>query len=134
MNASRHQTGNMSHINHKEGTNLICDLPESGKINKSRIGAGTGHNHLGLVLKGELFNLIHVDLFSITINPIRNKIKKLSGKVDPAAMGQMTTMGQIHPQNLISWFQGSKIDGHIGLRSGMWLNIGILGAEYLFGS
>src|SRR5579864_6898530 len=41
-------------------------------------------------------------------------------------------MRQVHPQNTVAGLKHGGIGGLIGLRSGMWLNVGMLGAEQLF--
>ena len=49
-------------------------------------------------------------------------------------MREVTAMRQVHPENRIAVLQGRMIDRHVGLRTGMRLNVGVLGPEYLFGA
>jgi len=46
----------------------------------------------------------------------------------------MPTMGKIHPEDGITWFTGGEIDRHVGLGTGMRLNIGMFGAEQFLGT
>ena len=48
-------------------------------------------------------------------------------------MRQVTAMGQIHPQNGITWFEEGKISAGIGLCAGMRLHVGMFGPEQRFG-
>ena len=47
-------------------------------------------------------------------------------------MGQVAAMGKIHAQYFVARFERSKVDCHIGLTSGMRLNIGIFSIKNLF--
>jgi hypothetical protein len=46
----------------------------------------------------------------------------------------MSAMSQVHAEDRIARLAGGKIHCHVGLRSGMRLDIGVLGAEQLFGA
>ena len=59
---------------------------------------------------------------------------KHPGEIHRAAHGQMTAVGQIHAEIAIPRFEHSEIDGHVRLRSGMGLNISVIGAEQFFGA
>ena len=82
---------------------------------------------------GDPLHIVHVDTFTLSVDPIGNEIKKLPGKIDRTAMGQMPTMGKIHTEHLVAWFKRGEIDCHICLAAGMRLDIGVFGAKEFLG-
>ncbi|MNF99312.1 hypothetical protein D3C84_822050 [compost metagenome] len=47
-------------------------------------------------------------------------------------MGQVTTVGQAHAQDGVASRQQGQVNGAVGLRAGVRLNVGVVGAEQLF--
>ena len=47
------------------------------------------------------------------------------------AMGKMAAMGQIHAHERIARLQHGEENRHVGLCTGVWLHIGMLGTEQL---
>ena len=41
---------------------------------------------------------------------------------------------QVHPQHGVAGLQHGEVDGHVGLRAGVRLHVGVLGAEELLGA
>ena len=71
VNASRYKAGKVSHIHHEDGSHLVGDLSELFGINDPGISAGSGHDHLGTMLLGQLPHLIKIDEPSNRVNPVR---------------------------------------------------------------
>ena len=134
MDTCCHQPGNMGHIHHKEGINLISYCAKCLKINKTGIGTGTSHNHSGPVFMSDTLHFLHVDHACFLINSIRYEIEKLSREVDWTTMGEVSTMGEIHAQHLVAGVQCGKINSHICLAAGMGLNISIFRLKQFPGS
>ena len=49
-------------------------------------------------------------------------------------MGQVTAVGQAHAEDSVARLQQGQVHGGIGLRAGVWLNVGVAGAEQLLGT
>src|SRR5210317_1161696 len=126
MDTCSYQSGNMSHIHHEEGTNLVGNYTKSLKINNPGISTGTSHNHSGPVFMSDTLHFLHIDHACFPVNSIRDKIIKLSGKINRTAVGEMSAMGKVHAQYLIAGIQCGKINCHICLTPGMGLDISIL--------
>ena len=78
MEFSRHQTGNMRHIHHQPGSDLIRNFAEPGEINHPGVCACPGHNQGGLVLPCQAFHRIVIDQTSLFFHAIGNDMKKTS--------------------------------------------------------
>ena len=61
MNAAGDKPGDVRHVDHKVGANLVGDLAEGSEVERPRIGAGARHDQLRLVLMGGLADVLHVD-------------------------------------------------------------------------
>ena len=131
MEPRRHQAGDMRHVNHHHRPDLVRNRSECGEINCPWVGAGADYDQLRPVLVGQPLHFLVVDGLVLPGNTIRNNIEKPAGEVHRAAVGQMAAMREVHPEHGVPRFQYREIDRHIGLRSGMGLDIGMVGAEKL---
>ena len=61
VQTSRHQTGEMSHINPQVGTNFIGNLTEFREIQLTGVCRPPGNNNLGTLSERKLPNLLHID-------------------------------------------------------------------------
>ena len=48
MHAAGHQAGEMRHVDHEEGADLVGDLAEAAEIDDARIGRAAGDDQLRL--------------------------------------------------------------------------------------
>ena len=58
MNLCGYQTSDMSHIDHEHCTDLVSDCLETGKVQFTRIGAGTCDDELRLTFDCNILHLI----------------------------------------------------------------------------
>ena len=47
-------------------------------------------------------------------------------------MGQVTAVGQAHAQDGVAALQQGQVHGAVGLGAGVWLDVGVIGAEQFF--
>ena len=66
MKSRRNQTGDVRHVNHEHSTAGVRDLTEFLKVDRARVGTGTGNDHLRLALKGNLHHLVDLTNFDQT--------------------------------------------------------------------
>ena len=128
------QARNMRHIHHQIGAALFGDLCEFGKINDAGIGACARHNQLGPVLHRQRTDGVIINPVRRIVYAVRYDMKIAAGHIDRAAMRQVPTLLEVHPQNRIAWFQKRKIYRLIGARAAVRLDIGVFSAEKLFGT
>ncbi len=108
MEAGGHQAGNMRHIDHDHGADLVGDLAECGEIDDARIGAGADHDHLRPMLQRQALDLVIIDRSGLALDPVGDDIEQLAGKIDRGAVGQVTAMGQVHAEDGIARLQTEK--------------------------
>ena len=112
----------------------LRDFGHAREINDARIGARADNDHFRLVFLREAVEFVVVDGFGIFRDAVSDEVVGLAGKIQRMAVSEMAAVGEIHAENGIAGLQRGHIDGDIGLRAGMRLHIGVIGAEERFGA
>ena len=85
----------------------------------------------GRSLLGEFFQFVVVDGFGFLGHAVRNDLVRLAGKIQMMPVRKMPAMREIQPENGIARLQHRGVGLHVGLRSRMRLNVGMLRTEQL---
>ena len=109
------------------------DLGELAVRNLARIGAGAGHDQLGLVLAGQRGHLVEIDAVRVARHAVADEVIELARDVELHAVRQVAAVGQVEPQHGVARLDGREVDGQVGLAAGVRLHVGVLGAEQLLG-
>ena len=134
MQAGGDQAREMRHVDQEDGADRIGDLAEARKIDDARIGAAARDDHLRLVLFGQAGQLVVIDALVVAAHAVGNHLIGLARKVERMAVRQVAAVRQVHAQDRVAGLKHRGIGGLIGLRSGMRLHVGVLGAEELLGA
>ncbi len=121
----------MRHVDQQVGTDLVGDISEALPIDHPRVGREAGDDHTRLVLAGQGRDLRVVDLAGRRVQAVLDRMVELAGKIGLGAVGQMTAMGQAHAQHRIARLTQGHEDRRVGLRAGVRLHVGIVGAKQL---
>ena len=132
MNLRGHEAGDVGHVGDDRRADRRADAGDPGKIDDPRIRARTHHDHLGLVLVREPLHLLVVDALVLFADAVRNDRIELAGEVERMTVRQMSAVRQVHAEHRVSGLEQGEIDRHVGLRAGVRLHVGVLGAEELF--
>src|SRR3546814_4538516 len=62
---------------------------------------------------------------------IRHDLVLLAGKVGGVAVREMAALGQVHAHDGVARRYQREEDRGIGLRAGMWLDVGVVAVEHL---
>ena len=81
-----------------------------------------------------LFQLIVVDAARFAVHAVGNEVIGAAREVHGAAVGQMTTVGQIHAHHGVAVLDEGKVGGHIGLAARMRLHVGVVAVEQRHGA
>ncbi|MNC28141.1 hypothetical protein D3C75_763380 [compost metagenome] len=133
VQAGCHQTGDVGHVHHEQGANIIGDLGKSFKVDGPGIRAGAGHDQTGTVLEGRLADLIIINAVGVLIHAVSHEVVQDAGGVGRIAVGQVAAVGQIHAEHGVAGFDGRQVNSQIGLSAGVGLHIHVLSAEQLLG-
>ena len=83
----------------------------------------------GLLGDGLLAHLVHVDAVVVFLDLVGGDLVELAGEVELHAVGQVAAVGQGEAQDLVARGDHGGERGGVGLRAGVRLDVGVLGAE-----
>ena len=62
------------------------------------------------------------------------ELVELAGEIGGVAVGEVAAVAEVHAEHLVARLQHGGVDGEVGLRAGVRLHVGVLGAEELLGA
>src|SRR5579872_2214666 len=134
MRAASDQAGKMRHIDQIERADFVSDLAHTREIDDAWVRAAATDDHLGALLFGELLQIVVIDSLSFLGHTVGNDAVSLSRKVEMVPVRKMATMRQVQAENGVSRLQHGRVSFHVGLRSGVRLNVGVFSPKKLFGA
>ena len=135
VQARRHQAGNVRHVYQEDGSYGIGDLPETREVEDSREQAlAPAMIIFGLMFVGQPFDFVVVDTFVLFADAVRHYFISLAGEVELVTVGEVTAVRQIEAHDGVAGRKHGAVGRLVGLRAGMRLDVGVLGAKELLGS
>ena len=125
------QAGDVGHIDHEFGSDVLGDLAHAREVDGPRVGGRPGDDKPGPVLLGEALELVVVDELELSVDAVAYEAVELGGEVDGTSMGEVSAVVEAHSQHGVAGTQRGEIGGHVGLGAAVGLNISVLGAEQL---
>ena len=102
MRASRNQSGEVRHVDHEEGADLVGNRAHAGEVDDARIRAATADNQLGMLALGDLLELVVVDGFGILGDAVGNNPICLAGKVKLMPMREVAAMREVQAEDRVA--------------------------------
>src|SRR4030042_2298249 len=96
MDAGGNQSCQVSHVNNEFCIYPIGYLPKSCEIYYPGISACARNYELGLMFQSQFFHMVVIYRLSFSAYSVGNEVEEPAGKVDPAAMGEVTPVSQAH--------------------------------------
>ena len=85
------------------------------------------------MLLGEVAERVVVDGLGVLPHQVRDYLERLAGVVERVAVGEVATVGEVHSEDHVARLAGCEVHGHVGLRAGVRLNVGVVAAKELLG-
>ena len=86
------------------------------------------------MLVGQARELVVVDPLVVLAHAVRDDRVELAGEVERMAVRQMAAVREVHAEHRVAGLEQREVDAHVGLRAGMRLHVGVLGAEQRLGA
>ena len=134
MCAAGDQSGKVCHVDEVERADFVGDLAHAGEIDDARVGAAAADDHLGALFLRDAFQFVVVDGFGFFGDAVGNDLVGLAGKIQLMAVGEVSAVGQVQAEDGVAGLKDGGVGRHVGLRSGVRLDVGVLGAEQLLGA
>ena len=133
IKTDRNQARHVGHIGHKVGGDTVGDVPEPLPVESQAIRREPRYDHFGLVLFGEPFHLVIVDLAGIRIETILHGVIEFSREVDGGTVREVSAVRETHSEHRIPGIQQSHIYGRVRTGSRMRLHVDVIGAKQFLG-
>ena len=134
VEARRHQTREMRHIDQQIGTDAIGNLAHFREIDDAGDGGPTGDDHLGLVFGSKARDLVIVQQVVLTAHAILDGVEPFAGLVGLGPVSQVAARIQRHAKDRIAGLQQRLEHALIGLRTRIRLHVDIGTIEQLAGT
>ncbi len=128
------ETGEVRHVDHQQRADLVGDLAEAREVELARVGRPAGQQQLRPALAGDARDLVHVDQAALAVDLVGGDVVQAPGDVDLHAVGEVAAVGEREPHDRVARRQQRVVDGRVGLRAGVRLHVGVLGAEQRLGA
>ena len=130
----RDEPGNVGDVGKEQRARGPGDLAHAGEVDDAGIGAGAHRDHLRLLALRDLGQLVVVDQVIVGADAIGHDLVEFAREVGGIAVGEMPAVAQVHRQDLVAGLEDGGVDREVGLRSGVRLDVDVLGPKELFGS
>ena len=134
VQARGNQAGDVGHVDEQQCANLVGDLTEARKIEGLGVSGETGHDHFRLAFDGQALNFVVVDQTGIGVDAVLHGVVQLARGRHFGAVGQVAAVGQAHAQDGVTGIDQRQVHRAVGGRTGVWLHVGVISAEQLFGA
>lgn len=115
VDAGGDESGVVGHIDHEECVDGAGDFGEAGVVNFAWVCTGSGDDHAWFVLLCELADLIEVDPVVCLADAVVDGFVEFSAEVEVHAVGEVSTVSEVHGEDGAAGFEHGHVDGHIGL-------------------
>ena len=89
---------------------------------------------LGFSRRGDCSELVVVDGLGVLADAVADDAIELAGEVELVAVGEVAAVGEVEAEDGVAGLEDGHVGGGVGLRAGVGLHVGVLGAEELFGA
>ena len=131
MDASGDQTGDVGDIREMVGVHIVGDGLNSFPLDLARVCRITRDDHIGAELGGVVGETLVVEIPRFGIDLVLFDGVGLADEIGRMAVTQMPAMIEVQREDLVTGVQRRKVDGLIGLRAGVWLDVDVFGTPEL---
>ncbi len=128
-------TGNVGDIGQEVRPHPIGDLSELRPVWLAGIGGVAGDDQLRPVPERQLLDLVVVEELSLLIDRVGDRVVKLPGGIDRAAMGQVPPVDQGEAHDRVARFQEGLLHRKVrrGTREGLDVDVDLVGGDRVGG-
>jgi hypothetical protein len=122
------------HVAEEQRVDLVRDLPELPRLDGSRIRAAAADDQLRPVRLRQPQHLVVVDHVRLAGDAVVDDRVEAAREVDLEAVREMAAVRELEREDRVAGLQRGHVRGHVRLRAGVGLHVGVLGGEQLLGA
>ena len=123
------QPGEVGHVDHQLRPDLVGDLTKAREVELARIRRPAGEQQLRTALARDPRHLVHVDQAALAVDLVGGDVVQAPRHVDAHPMREVAAVGEREAHDRVAGLEQRVVDGGVGLRAGVGLDVGVLGAE-----
>ena len=129
VHARGDKAADVRHVDHQVRADGIGNSAKARKVDHARIGARPGDDELRADLLGHTRERVVVDGLGLGVHAVKMRLKIFPGQRRLAAVRQVPAVGEVHAEDAVARLQQRRVHGHVRLRAGVRLDVGMIGAE-----
>ena len=86
------------------------------------------------MLVGQTLELVVVDALVVFAHAVRDDVVELAGEIERMSMREVSAVGEVHAEHRVAGLEQCEVHGHVRLRTGVRLYVGVLGAKEFLGA
>ena len=134
VGSTGNEAGEVGHVDEEVGSNLVGDLAHALEVELAGVGAAAADDELRFDFEGLGLELVVVDDFGVFADLVAGDVVELAGEVELVAVGEVASVGEVEAEDGVAGGDERHVGGGVGLRAGVRLDVGVVGAEEAFGA
>ena len=129
VRAGGDQAGDVGDIGDEDRADLAGDLGERGEVDGARDRGAAGEQEARPLPAREVADLVEVDPVVVAADAVLHGAKPGAGRRHVPAVRQVAAGGQRHAHHGLARLDEREVDGEVGRRARVGLDVGVVGAE-----
>uniref|UniRef100_E6PYW2 Uncharacterized protein n=1 Tax=mine drainage metagenome TaxID=410659 RepID=E6PYW2_9ZZZZ len=134
MRAASDEARDMGHVDEQERADFVSDLAHAGKVPDAGVGACSADDEARLFALGDGLEFVVVDGFGVFADGVEGGSILLAAEAELVAVGEVSAVSEVEAEDGVAVVEHGHVCGGVCLGTGVGLNVGVLGAEELFGA
>ncbi len=134
VEADGHQAGDVRDVADHHRARLLGDLAQPHEVERARIRRRAAEDGAGPDLLRQLARGGEIDGLGLGVQPVVVDLEELAGEVHRGAVREVAALGERQREDAVPGPQQGEVRGHVRLRPGVRLDVGVLGAEERLGA
>ena len=133
VRAAGDQPGDVRDVGDQDRPDLAGDLGERREVDRARDRGAAAEDHLRPLGQRQVAHLVQVDPAGVGPDAVLHRAEPLAGHRHRPAVGEVPAHRQRHPHHRVAGLQERQVDGEVGGRARVRLDVGVVDAEQRLG-
>ncbi len=115
VDATGNQACDVRHVDEQVSSDALGDFTHALEVDDAGVGGCSGGDHLGLLTQGDLGEFIVVDALVFLADAVLAELVEAAGEVGGVPVGEVSTVGEVHPQDFVTGLQDAEVNRSVSL-------------------
>ncbi len=132
MYARSDEAGDVRHIDEEVSADGVRDCAHAFEIDDTGVSACPSGDHAGFGFESEFREVVVIDALVIRRDAVVDDVEETPGEVGFVSVGEVSPVSEVHGQDAVAGLEDGEVHGHVGLRTGVRLDVGVFRVEETF--